>query len=90
VTEALPTKHAPSFDSLEERAQLEHLDVLSRDESERHLAPGGVGRFVFLAPAELRRAADLGIEPWPGGRREALMRIKTEAISGRRIRQRCR
>jgi nitroimidazol reductase NimA-like FMN-containing flavoprotein (pyridoxamine 5'-phosphate oxidase superfamily) len=38
-------------------------------------------------PAELERAADLGIEPWPGGRREALMRIKAEAISGRRIRQ---
>ena len=38
-------------------------------------------------PAELERAADLGIEPWPGGRREALIRIETEAISGRRIRQ---
>ena len=38
-------------------------------------------------PAELEQAADLGIEPWPGGRREALMRIETEAISGRRIRQ---
>lgn len=38
-------------------------------------------------PAELERAASLGIEPWPGGRREALMRIDTEGISGRRIRQ---
>ena len=38
-------------------------------------------------PAELEQAADLGIEPWPGGRREALMRIETEMISGRRIRQ---
>ena len=128
-----------------------HLDVLSREECELHLAGGGVGRFVFLAPqgpialpvnfrfldgdvlfrtrprgtlaaaagttvslevdqideamsegwsvlvvgharlvddpTELRRAADLGIEPWPGGHREALMRIETETISGRRIRQ---
>ena len=128
-----------------------HLDVLSREECELHLAGGGVGRFVFLAPrgpvalpvnfryldgdvlfrtrpkgalaaaagttvslevdqihepmsegwsvlvtgharlivdpAELERAADLHIEPWPGGDREALMRIETEAISGRRIRQ---
>jgi len=128
-----------------------HLDVLSREECELHLAGGGVGRFVFLAPqgpvalpvnfryldgdvlfrtrpkgalaaaagttvsvevdriddamsegwsvlvtgrarlvddpAELEQAADLGIEPWPGGRREALMRIETEMISGRRIRQ---
>ena len=128
-----------------------HLDVLSREESERLLAGGGVGRFVFLArqgpvalpvnfrpldgdvlfrtrpegalaaaagttvslevdqidepmsegwsvlvtgrarlvddPAELEQAAELGIEPWPGGHREALMRIETETISGRRIRQ---
>ena len=128
-----------------------HLDVLSREECELHLAGGGVGRFVFLAPqgpialpvnfrfldgdvlfrtrlrgtlaaaagttvslevdqideamsegwsvlvvgharlvddpTELGRAADLGIEPWPGGRREALIRIESEAISGRRIRQ---
>jgi len=128
-----------------------HLDVLSREECELHLAGGGVGRFVFLAPqgpvalpvnfryldgdvlfrtrpkgalaaaagttvsvevdriddamsegwsvlvtgrarlvddpAELEQAADLGIEPWPGGHREALMRIETEEISGRRIRQ---
>jgi nitroimidazol reductase NimA-like FMN-containing flavoprotein (pyridoxamine 5'-phosphate oxidase superfamily) len=128
-----------------------HLDVLSREECVLHLAGGGVGRFVFLAPqgpvalpvnfryldgdvlfrtrptgmlaaaagttvslevdhideamsegwsvlvtgrarlvddpTELEQAADLDIEPWPGGRREALMRIETEAISGRRIRQ---
>ena len=38
-------------------------------------------------PAELQQAATLGIEPWPGGHREALMHIETEAISGRRIRQ---
>ena len=128
-----------------------HLDVLDREECELHLAGGGVGRFVFLAPqgpialpvnfrfldgdvlfrtrlrgtlaaaagttvslevdqideamsegwsvlvvghaqlvddpAELEQAAELGIEPWPGGHREALMRIETETISGRRIRQ---
>lgn len=128
-----------------------HLDVLSREESERYLAGGGVGRFVFVAPqgpvalpvnfryrdgdvlfrtrpkgalaaaagttvslevdqidepmsegwsvlvtgraeliddpAELEQAAGLGIEPWPGGHREAIMRIKTDEISGRRIRQ---
>ena len=38
-------------------------------------------------PEELERIAELGIEPWPGGRREAVIRIETEAISGRRIRQ---
>jgi len=39
-------------------------------------------------PAELQKIIDLGdIEPWPGGRREALMRIETATISGRRIRQ---
>jgi nitroimidazol reductase NimA-like FMN-containing flavoprotein (pyridoxamine 5'-phosphate oxidase superfamily) len=128
-----------------------HLDVLSREECELHLAGGGVGRFVFLAPqgpvalpvnfryldgdvlfrtrprgalaaaagttvslevdqidepmsegwsvlvtgrarlivdpTELEQFADLGIDPWPGGRREALIRIESEAISGRRIRQ---
>lgn len=128
-----------------------HLDVLSREECELHLARGGVGRFVFVAPqgpaalpvnfryldgdvlfrtrpkgvlaaavgttvslevdqideamsegwsvlvtgrarlvddpAELEQAAELGIEPWPGGGREAVLRIETEAISGRRIRQ---
>ena len=128
-----------------------HLDILSREECERHLAGGGVGRFVFLAPqgpvalpvnfryhdgnvlfrtrpkgalaaaagttvslevdridepmsegwsvlvsgraklvddpTELQQAANLGIEPWPGGPREALMRIETETITGRRIRQ---
>jgi transcriptional regulator with XRE-family HTH domain len=35
-------------------------------------------------PAEQEKVGDL--EPWPGGRREALMRIETAAISGRRIR----
>jgi hypothetical protein len=128
-----------------------HLDILSKEECEAHLAGGGVGRFVFLAeqgpvalpvnfrlvdgdvvfrtraegalaaagktvgfeadrideamsegwsvlitgrsrlidePTELEKITDLGdIEPWPGGRREAPIRIETATISGRRIRQ---
>ena len=129
-----------------------HLDILSKEECEAHLAGGGVGRFVFLAeqgpialpvnfrladgdvvfrtraegalaaaagttvgfeadrideamsegwsvlitgrarlidePTELQKIISLGdIDPWPGGRREALMRIETGTISGRRIRQ---
>lgn len=129
-----------------------HLDILSKEECEAHLAGGGVGRFVFLAkqgpvalpvnfrladgdvvfrtraegalaaaagtkvsfeadrideamsegwsvlitgrarlidePTELQKIISLGdIDPWPGGRREALMRIETSTISGRRIRQ---
>lgn len=129
-----------------------HLDILSTEECEAHLAGGGVGRFVFLAeqgpvalpvnfrvadgdvvfrtrsegtlaaaagttvgfevdhiddamsegwsvlitgdarliddPTELDGLIDIDdIEPWPGGRREALMRIETIRISGRRIRQ---
>lgn len=129
------------------------LDVLTPEECEKHLASGGVGRFVFTSepgpialpvnfrlldgdvvfntrthgvltaavsgdgrvgfevdqiddamsegwsvmitgrarlvhdPDELARIAELGIEPWPGGRREAVIRIETETISGRRIRQ---
>ena len=39
-------------------------------------------------PTELEKITDLGdIEPWPGGRREAPIRIETATISGRRIRQ---
>jgi nitroimidazol reductase NimA-like FMN-containing flavoprotein (pyridoxamine 5'-phosphate oxidase superfamily) len=38
-------------------------------------------------PIELARIAELGIEPWPGGHRDAVIRIETETISGRRIRQ---
>ncbi|HET7648960.1 MAG TPA: pyridoxamine 5'-phosphate oxidase family protein [Gaiellaceae bacterium] len=39
-------------------------------------------------PTELDQVLRTGnIEPWPGGRREALMRIETTTISGRRIRQ---
>jgi len=38
-------------------------------------------------PAELARLADLGLEPWPGGRRRAIIRIEPASISGRSIRQ---
>jgi nitroimidazol reductase NimA-like FMN-containing flavoprotein (pyridoxamine 5'-phosphate oxidase superfamily) len=38
-------------------------------------------------PAELDRLAQLGVEPWPGGRREAVVRVETATISGRAIRQ---
>jgi transcriptional regulator with XRE-family HTH domain len=128
-----------------------HLDVLSSEQCEAHLAGGGVGRFVFLAPegpvalpvnfrfldgdvifrtraegvlaaaagstvsfevdqideamsegwsvlitgaaqlvddpAELDRLVQLGVEPWPGGHRDAVIRVVTERISGRAIRQ---
>jgi nitroimidazol reductase NimA-like FMN-containing flavoprotein (pyridoxamine 5'-phosphate oxidase superfamily) len=128
-----------------------HLDVLSREECEAHLAGGGIGHFVFVAPqgpialpvnfrfldgdvifrtraegvlaaaagstvsfevdhideamsagwsvlitgraqlvddpAQLEQLAELGIEPWPGGHREAVIRIGAETISGRAIHQ---
>lgn len=38
-------------------------------------------------PAELSQLENLGIDPWPGGHREAFMRIETATISGRHIRQ---
>lgn len=38
-------------------------------------------------PGELEQIAGLGIEPWPGGRRETVIRIETAHLSGRRIRQ---
>ncbi|MGH3025504.1 MAG: pyridoxamine 5'-phosphate oxidase family protein, partial [Gaiellaceae bacterium] len=38
-------------------------------------------------PAELDRLVQLGVEPWPGGHRDAVIRVVTEAISGRAIRQ---
>lgn len=37
-------------------------------------------------PAELEEVAGLGIEAWPGGHRETVIRIETDVISGRRIR----
>jgi hypothetical protein len=39
------------------------------------------------APEELDQIASLGIEPWPGGRRETVIRIKTTQVSGRSIHQ---
>lgn len=38
-------------------------------------------------PAELEHVTQLGIEPWPGGRREAIIRVETTEISGRALRQ---
>lgn len=131
-----------------------HLDVLTREECEAHLAGGGVGRFVYLSngvplalpvnfrfldddivfhtradgafaaavgtivsfevdhidkamsqgwsvlvsgparlvedPVELEQIAALDVEPWPGGRRDAAIRIETKTVSGRRIRHHSR
>jgi len=38
-------------------------------------------------PGELEQIAALGIETWPGGHRNAVIRIDTRTVSGRRIRQ---
>jgi transcriptional regulator with XRE-family HTH domain len=38
-------------------------------------------------PSELEQLGQLGIEPWAGGSREAIIRVKTAEISGRNIRQ---
>ena len=38
-------------------------------------------------PSELELLAQLGIEPWAGGSRETMMRVKAAEISGRNIRQ---
>lgn len=128
-----------------------HLDILTPEECEAHLAGGGIGRLVYLDagvplalpvnfrllagdivfrtrtdgvlaaaagtvvsfevdhideamsegwsvllsghahlvddPGELEQIAALGIEPWPGGGRDAVIRIDAETVSGRRIRQ---
>lgn len=37
---------------------------------------------------ELERISHIGIEPWPGGHREAVVRIEPAEVTGRRIRQR--
>ena len=37
--------------------------------------------------AQLEQLAELGIEPWPGGRRDAVIRVAAETISGRAIHQ---
>jgi nitroimidazol reductase NimA-like FMN-containing flavoprotein (pyridoxamine 5'-phosphate oxidase superfamily) len=47
---------------------------------------GGRARLVD-DPKELASIAQLGVEPWPGGHRQAIIRIDIETISGRRIRQ---
>jgi hypothetical protein len=46
----------------------------------------GHGRLVD-DPDGLERIAALGIEPWPGGHRETVIRIETAELSGRRIHQ---
>jgi hypothetical protein len=38
-------------------------------------------------PDELEQIAALGIEPWPGGRRKAVIRVETAQLSGRGIHQ---
>jgi transcriptional regulator with XRE-family HTH domain len=38
-------------------------------------------------PSEIEQPTWLGIQPWPGGHREAIIRIETTKISGRTIRQ---
>jgi transcriptional regulator with XRE-family HTH domain len=38
-------------------------------------------------PDELEQIAALGIEPWPGGRRETVIRIEAATVSGRAIHQ---
>jgi nitroimidazol reductase NimA-like FMN-containing flavoprotein (pyridoxamine 5'-phosphate oxidase superfamily) len=38
-------------------------------------------------PSELEQLAQLGIEPWAGGSREAIIRVEAAEISGRSIRQ---
>jgi nitroimidazol reductase NimA-like FMN-containing flavoprotein (pyridoxamine 5'-phosphate oxidase superfamily) len=37
--------------------------------------------------AERETAASLGVEPWPGGRKDHFIRISPGRITGRRIRQ---
>jgi hypothetical protein len=37
--------------------------------------------------AELDRLDQFGLEPWPGGRRRAVIRVETTSITGRSIRQ---
>jgi nitroimidazol reductase NimA-like FMN-containing flavoprotein (pyridoxamine 5'-phosphate oxidase superfamily) len=129
------------------------LEVLTAAECRAHLAPGGIGRFLFVAdrgpvavpvnyamlgadvvfrttdrtaaagaisqrrvsfdvdhiddalsegwsvlvsgtasiltrPEEIRAAADLGIQTWPGGDRDTFIRIHPAEVTGRRIRAR--
>ena len=46
----------------------------------------GLARLVD-DPDELEQIAALGIEPWPGGRRKAVIRVETAQLSGRGIHQ---
>jgi transcriptional regulator with XRE-family HTH domain len=41
---------------------------------------------VVTSPAELEKAAALGIEPWAGGERDIYIRLVPDDITGRRIR----
>jgi transcriptional regulator with XRE-family HTH domain len=43
---------------------------------------------IITRPDDLRAAARLSIEPWPGGERNAFVRLTSEEITGRRIRLR--
>jgi transcriptional regulator with XRE-family HTH domain len=45
----------------------------------------GTARLV-TEEAELKRLADLGIEPWPGGDRDSYIRLIADQVTGRRIR----
>ena len=132
-------------------AQHPALEALTAEQCRAHLAPGGIGRFLFVAdrgpiavpvnyamlgpdvvfrtddrtaaagavsqrrvsfevdqiddvlsegwsvlvsgtasiltrPDEIRAAAELGIEPWAGGDREAYVRLVPAEITGRQIR----
>jgi hypothetical protein len=40
----------------------------------------------IVKPDEKARAAQLGLEPWAGDYREEYVRVRTERLSGRRIR----
>lgn len=44
---------------------------------------------VITDPAELERAASLGIEPWAGGDRATYVRLRPRQVSGRAIRVTC-
>jgi transcriptional regulator with XRE-family HTH domain len=41
---------------------------------------------ILTKPEDLRAAADLGIEPWAGGKRDTYIRLVPDQITGRRIR----
>jgi transcriptional regulator with XRE-family HTH domain len=43
---------------------------------------------ILTRPGDLRAAAGLDIEPWPGGERNAYIRLEPDEVTGRRIRLR--